>query len=272
MKHNIDFRKHLEDCLGNPPPEDPDKLVEREGFLALYKMACLLIEEGPKIEGGIEIDELAFYDLEEYIVPFMFNRGNYVGSIKFSADEPWQGVVMSWLMWLKGNIRPKHEDGERIIENNIDILTKAIENPEILNETPYPFLGEHQKFGQILLRYENDNFFMDYYYHFSSITDRSNFNLVAVRAMASFPGGGIIGIDKLKHEFRFVNERAEQITFDRILTIGDYNPLTKEQMIEIAKKKGIDYRDKSGLSLGQLWMPHKRVPLHTEEYFEQTRD
>ncbi|MBW3014533.1 hypothetical protein KY335_04830 [Candidatus Woesearchaeota archaeon] len=270
MEKAIDFQKHLEDCLRNPP-EDPDKLRTWEGFLAAYKLNCLLIEEAPKIEEGL-VDDMAFYSFEDFVVPFFFHRGNYVGSIKFSEEEEWKGVVVSWLFWLKTAIEAKDDAGRKIIDNNIDILESVIGDPLTLVERPYPFLGHHQNFGQIILTYEDGNFFMDYFYHFSSNSDKNHFNSATLRTTACTPGGGIIGIDRLEHSYDFIENRARQVIFRKLLKIGEYNPLTKEQVLQAAKDCGIDYHNKEGLSIAHMNIPHRRLPLHKKEDFAEINE
>lgn len=270
MEKTIDFRKHLEDCLCNPP-EDPDRLKRWQGFLVAYKLNCLLIEEAPKIEEGL-VDEMAFYSFEDFVVPHRFQRGNYVGSIEFSEEDKWQGVFLTWVYWLRTMIEAKDDDGREIIRNNIAILDHAIKDPTILIEKPYPFLGHHQNFGQIILTYEDRNFFMDYFYHFSSNSDENSFNSATLRTIACTPGGGIIGIDRLKHEYKFIDDRAKQVIIARYLRLGEYNPLTKDQVLQTAKECGIDYHDKEGLSLAHMNIPHKRLPLHTKEDFTEINE
>lgn len=271
MEKSIDFRKHLEDCLRNPP-EDPDELKRWEGFLAAYKLNCLLIEDAPKIEEGL-FDDMAFYSFEDFVVPHWFQRGNYVGSVEFSEkEEEWQGVALTWIYWLKTAIEPRDDEGREIVQNNIDILTQSFEDPNVLAERPYPFLGHHQHFGQIILTYEEGNFFMDYFYHFSSNSDKNSFNSATLRTTACTPGRGIIGIDRLKHEYKFIDSRAKQVIISKYLRLGEYNPLTKEQVLQTAKDCGIDYHNTEGLSIAHMNMPHRRLPLHTKDDFAEIND
>jgi hypothetical protein len=145
-------------------------------------------------------------------------------------------------------------------------LHSSLTDPKILGTDPYPFLGHFSNYATILLRFAEGRFSMDYYYHFCANSDQNQYDCAMVRTNYSVPGGSIIGIDTLEIERHFRPEKAKLLTFDKFFNIGEYKPLTKEQLAEVMAERGINCNENK-IGVYQVWPPFQKVEPHSEGDF-----
>lgn len=253
MQYITDFAKSLQDLIENPS-EDKFKNDDWNGFMLRFKSCCAWLEENKD-----RWQDIALYDIEDAIAPEPFRRLNYIGSLEFSVKEHWKLAVAGWIKWLE-NIRIEEEYWQKIVAKNIQKLEATLENPEVLAKEPYVFLGDFRQYGDILLDFDKDKFILHYLYDVVPDINITYHNYRILQE-TSQGGTGVLYLNNIEMRSRFIDAWAGQKILNRNLELGEYLPLTPEQILDIAERKEVRYRGLSVFGKG-LWIPQQKVQIH----------